>query len=127
MDEVNEKRRKAGEGYWAKDVEIPAASNAGNQPALDYLERMRSKATPSASADFDADGDIDKIDAKHEKKIHELGFEGTIDHDKQGRPILSAMSSDVNASSTSIQVSGGYADYMQEIQSGHDGHEGIGH
>ncbi len=118
------KRKAAGHAYWSKSVTHDAVEGGPHAPGTDYLNRIRSETHLNASADFDGDGDIDVTDAAHEKKIHELGFEGQIDHDKNGRPILSAMNMDSDAASTSIQMEGGYAKYMQDIQSGH---EGIGH
>jgi hypothetical protein len=123
LDDEQARRKAAGEVWVGKTEQIPAISTSSK--AMDYLNGVRAQTEPAASADFDADGDIDKTDAKHERKIHELGFEGQISHDKQGRPILSAMDMDGQGDSVSIQLDGGYVDYLEDIQK--DGHEGHSH
>jgi hypothetical protein len=118
LNEQQAHRRDRGE-VWAgygTDVEAASMTNAGT----DYIENVRKATHENAGADFDADGDIDKTDARHERHIRDdLGFKGQIEHDRSGRPILSAMDLDSDAGSISFDTR--VSDYINDISA--DGRE----
>ncbi len=113
------KSKAAGHSYWSKSVTQNAVEAGPKTAGMEYLNYMRSKSQPNASADFDADGDIDTTDAIHEKNVHALGFQGDISHDASGRPILSALAMDEGdgsgSQSISISTDAAYAKYIDDV------------